>query len=93
MHAVTAGAAFLDARVPDWYLYVDIERLDICDTQDCVLGQLYGEFCTGLDDLQISDARALGLSHQRVAVLGELTAYWRLAIRARLAVHAALEAA
>lgn len=39
---VKRGAALLDARYPDWASRIDLDRLDVASSVDCVLGQLHG---------------------------------------------------
>ena len=41
---VRAGIEYLDKTVPQWRRLVDVERLDIESTDDCVLGQVYAEY-------------------------------------------------
>jgi hypothetical protein len=40
---VERGAAWLDEKVPEWYLRIDVAALDLSDTCRCVLGQLWAE--------------------------------------------------
>jgi hypothetical protein len=42
-----AGATLLDEHRPDWWRGVDLDALDIKDTQFCMLGQVYGDFARG----------------------------------------------
>lgn len=39
---VQAGIEYLDKQVPNWYLEVDPDRLDMHMDWDCVLGQVFG---------------------------------------------------
>lgn len=48
---VAVGAALLDQTVPGWWQRVDLETLDICRYNRCVLGQLFGDWIVGLDAL------------------------------------------
>jgi hypothetical protein len=43
---VAAGVAYLDKEAggPGWASHIDLDRLDLQDAYDCVLGQLYGDF-------------------------------------------------
>ena len=41
MKIVDRGAKLLDEIEPDWYEKIDLERLDLGDSCNCVLGQLY----------------------------------------------------
>jgi hypothetical protein len=38
--AVDRGARMLDARIPDWFTILDLERFNIGSGQNCVIGQL-----------------------------------------------------
>lgn len=49
--AVSRGVELLDEKVPDWRGSVDIERLDIANTHDCILGQVFGDYHVGMDVL------------------------------------------
>lgn len=44
---VARGAAFLDAVEPGWRSMIDLETLDLSDTNFCVLGQLWRDDETG----------------------------------------------
>lgn len=49
---VASGIALLDAHGPaDWRLDVDLSTLNMASTSHCVLGQVYGSFDRGYDDL------------------------------------------
>lgn len=91
---VARGAALLDARHPGWHEEVDLDRLYMRSTCDCVLGQLYSPsaaegtaYDNGLRALGEPDAPAHGFD----SVFGErhrlgypqLEAAWRRAILAR----------
>lgn len=45
---VDRGIALLDEKKPGWRDEVDVDRLSIINGFDCVLGQLYGGYYTGL---------------------------------------------
>lgn len=40
---VARGATMLDETFPDWAGHIDLERLKLSDTTQCVLGQLFDE--------------------------------------------------
>ena len=42
---VAAGAAFLDEREPDWWRRIDVKRLELASSCQCVLGQLHSHKC------------------------------------------------
>lgn len=48
---VKAGAEVLDAEDERWWLKIDLQDLDVTSYHHCVLGQLYGDYSTGLDIL------------------------------------------
>lgn len=50
--AAAKGAALLDQEHPGWHEKIDVSRLDMRDCGECVLGQLYGVYGTGLDALE-----------------------------------------
>lgn len=49
---VAKGAAVLDSAQPGWVNLVDTEELDIQSTEDCILGQVFGDYIFGLQYLQ-----------------------------------------
>jgi hypothetical protein len=51
---VQRGAQLLDEKVPDWRSKIDVERLDISDFRDCILGQLFGSYRTGLREMGLA---------------------------------------
>jgi hypothetical protein len=51
---VARGAALLDEREPGWWQRIDLDRLYIGSTCDCVLGQLHGgSYVDGVQDLDL----------------------------------------
>lgn len=51
---VANGSALLDIARPNWYNEIDLERLDLTMPVDCILGQLYGIYSDGIDDLHLT---------------------------------------
>ena len=51
---VRAGALLLDKEKPGWWEEVDVDQLDMGGVRNCVLGQLQGDYATGIDKLGIS---------------------------------------
>ena len=49
--AVRHGAALLDRAMPGWRSAITVSRLDLLDLEECVLGQLYGSYGTGMTAL------------------------------------------
>lgn len=50
---VSAGAELLDRKRPDWFLRVNLDKLDLGSGYECVLGQLYGAYASGVDRLEL----------------------------------------
>ena len=73
---VERGVEFLDADFPDWRSRIDTRTLDLTSQNNCVLGQLLGDFRDGLEMLGITIAvsRTLGFNyeHQPAGWLGPL---------------------
>lgn len=46
-----AGAALLDTENPGWRSRIDLDRFDMTGFGQCVLGQLYGNYGEGVDEL------------------------------------------
>ncbi len=53
---VEAGAAFLNVVHPGWFKKIDVEILDLGDACKCVLGELYGGYGDGRDELGLADS-------------------------------------
>jgi hypothetical protein len=93
---VSAGINLLDREVPDWDRRVNVDTLRLSSCERCVLGQLYGTWGDGLDELDLwdgddegaADSAALGFSlyEGEAGRYGELTDAWVAAIRDRRAV-------
>jgi hypothetical protein len=65
---VRGGANLLDYHRPGWEREIDIEHLDMGDTDFCVLGQLYGDYESGCD--------ALGLGRNDERATHGFNVYW-----------------
>lgn len=50
---VARGAALLDARVPGWWTKINVDKLDMWDSRNCVLGQVFGEYGDGCAVLRL----------------------------------------
>lgn len=50
---VNRGVAFLNECVPGWKDKISVDRLNLHDPYNCVLGQLFGEYGKGVDKLNI----------------------------------------
>jgi hypothetical protein len=85
------GTAFLDNYGPEnWDQRINVDKLDMCDTTNCVLGQLYGSFFTGRNSLGLDtdgacelgfDTYLRGQDHN----CAEYTAAWKETINTRRA--------
>ena len=51
---VARGVALLDRVEPGWFHRVNTEKLDLSHGGLCVLGQLYGHYCSSLGRLSLS---------------------------------------
>lgn len=95
---VAAAAARLDQRMPGWWRHVDIDLLDQGSLRHDVLGQLCGDYATGLARLGLrltatdqrgftlsprQAARALGSTRRLHALFAEHTTAWAALIRSR----------
>lgn len=54
---VAAGAAFLNEVLPGWEKKIVLESLDINQWEECILGQLFGDFDKGCDQLGLSGGK------------------------------------
>lgn len=50
---VKRGMALLDERKPDWRKYVKLATLDMNEPAQCILGQVYGNYYDGIDELAL----------------------------------------
>ena len=67
---VTRGAVILDAKKPGWEREIDLASLELSDSCHCILGQLYGHYCDGVDILETVDGKWTGVE---VATAGFIT--------------------
>lgn len=94
---VEAGARWLDANRPGWVQRINLDTLDITDPCGCIIGQVYGDYWRGPDELfTVTDveervaawcadepARDLGFNGE--GQYDELEGAWRELILARRA--------
>lgn len=75
-----AGVAVLDEHVIGWRDKVDADGLDMGDPCCCVLGQVFGDFYTGIETLDVGygNAERLGFDGDDYPALGEA---WRRELR------------
>jgi len=48
---VSNGAALLDEVSPGWEKLIDLDILDLSDGHSCIVGQVFGDWITGLDHI------------------------------------------
>lgn len=89
---VARGAALLDVQRPGWEDEIDLSYLNLGDPDRCVLGQTYGGYRNGLQNLfksQFSpfvvhpDAVAHGFEHDDQASYNALFYAWAMLIKER----------
>lgn len=73
---VGRGATLLDDKNPGWYRKVDRTRLSMGSYLECILGQLYGTFLTGVGELGLGSPSDYGF--------GDDEGPWIAAIESRL---------
>lgn len=61
---VAKGAALLDTKVPGWVNRVDLPTFSFTSGMNCVLGQVYGDFHTGVEALELEDESPTGTKIQ-----------------------------
>lgn len=57
---ITAGAKLLDRNVSGWEDRIDLDKLDLSTHDCCMLGQLFGSYSKGLEDLNIGNPSRYG---------------------------------
>lgn len=83
--AAANGARLLDREKVDWARKIDLRRLDISSTLECPLGQVYGSYFTGWQELDLltadeREAHGFVAGPQHFPALNRA---WRKEIRAR----------
>jgi hypothetical protein len=80
---VAKGIALLDSRIPEWRENVDVDRLEIYSTFDCVLAQVFGGYGEGLALLGIRTdmlAASFGFEAYEHEEFPEITMEWKRAL-------------
>jgi hypothetical protein len=49
---VRNGSQFLRELDPDWFKKIDIDTIDLHDPKKCILGQVFGDYCTIANKLE-----------------------------------------
>jgi len=52
---IEKGVEFLNKVYPDWLSKIDLEKLNMDQPSNCILGQLYGNFYVAQNILDMSD--------------------------------------
>ena len=86
---IRVGAELLDTQRPGWEHELALDRLDLSDCQECVLGQLYGSYSSGKDALDLAYGYKHGFTiegvhYSRVAKWSSLTLAWQRFVARRL---------
>ena len=78
--AVTKGLDILDAHFGgrSWVKDIDLDNLDLGSCGVCVLGQLFGDYSEGLEELGLSGGHPYGFDTS--GRFSELTAAWKEAL-------------
>jgi len=90
MKTVERGAALLDERLPGWEDRIDLDKLDLSSTCNCVVGQLYRPtprshlgYTEGLYTLEIKNPSRFGFERWPTSRYSRLTEAWRRLIELR----------
>ncbi|QFG25422.1 hypothetical protein [Actinomadura sp. WMMB 499] len=83
------GAELLDKARPGWEKEVNLYRLDMMRTDDCVIGQLFGDWGNGLLKLGLNGDGSAEHGFNLGDLAGDytytvLTGIWRHLVRSRL---------
>jgi len=84
---VQRGMDFLDKECPGWEEIVNPGALDIACSQNCVMGQIFGDYSAGIETLAISieNASRLGFENAEESNYKNLNTCWKKQIQNRLA--------
>lgn len=83
-NSVQRGVGLLDRKMPDWYRRINTDRLSMISKSNCILGQLYGTYETGLYRLGC-DGPDNGFAAKAPFRWGVLHRLWQKEIRRRRA--------
>ena len=82
---VAKGVALLDERSPDWWRVISLNRLAMYHCQDCLLGQIWGNYDEGTRALGNISGRAYGFNISGGSLpYTALADLWRREIRRRI---------
>ncbi len=93
---VARGAALLDEQRPGWAGEINTEELEMSCCFDCILGQLFGDYCHGGKILGRRQGWDLGfdipsLLPDKPSVFSQLRSAWLAEIATRLTFEPAAE--
>lgn len=71
------GVELLDREMPDWWERVNPENLHIESSRECVLGQLYGDYGSGMEELNIPDGVKYGFFGETMDAIKVLNEKWK----------------
>jgi hypothetical protein len=84
---VARGVKWLDEAVPDWRSKIDLQELDLTSECNCVLGQLFGDFFTPLDNGTLTMDEAIACGFDEYEAENDSTGWENLAYEWLLAVE------
>ena len=83
---VEAGAALLDKirskRLKPWRDKIDLDRLDLNSSCNCVIGQIYGSYFSAIERLEVGTHNEVELGFMPSGAGWPLTREWRKYLKA-----------
>lgn len=79
---IQLGIQFLDAHQIDWSSHINLDRLDLSQEKECVLGQIFGDYEDAIENLGIHPriARQMGFEGSITISNKRLTRLWKKVI-------------
>lgn len=95
---VSLGATLLDRAEPEWAAMVDVDGLNLNETDLCILGQIFGTYDKGLQALNMAEGTSAALHgfnlHETLVsqdnddlwntYMKKLAEFWKEEIKSRL---------
>lgn len=75
------GRDLLDQRTPDWRTKVNLSTFNIATLQ-CILGQVYGNYMKGLDELNIAYGYGHGFYANSANEAMAMNTWWKEQVKA-----------
>jgi hypothetical protein len=69
---VAKGVALLDEKAPGWVGFINLADFSISTTDNCVLGQVYGSYDEGMEELSLRDPELYGFDVETHGMTGIL---------------------